>query len=211
MGKLFRIDSPFSQAMSELFDLIALNILFLLTCVPVFTIGAALSALHSVGLKQAVGEELPVVKTYFHEFKKNFRQATIAWIPLLLLGVFLLADYFLAANGGSGGKRMQFAFGVMLLLYLCEVHYLFPMIARYENTLWKTAKNALLVAIRFFPKTLALLALSVIPPVLAICGSTELFVIWQVAMLVIGFSLTIILQDRILNKIFSALEMQMEE
>ena len=211
MGKLFRIDSPFSQAMSELFDLIALNILFLLTCVPVFTIGAALSALHSVGLKQAVGEELPVVKTYFHEFKKNFRQATIAWIPLLLLGVFLLADYFLAANGGSGGKGMQFAFGVMLLLYLCEVHYLFPMIARYENTLWKTAKNALLVAIRFFPKTLALLALSVIPPVLAICGSTELFVIWQVAMLVIGFSLTIILQDRILNKIFSALEMQMEE
>ena len=134
MGKLFRIDSPFSQAMSELFDLITLNILFILTCVPVFTIGAALSALHSIGLKQAAGEEPPVVKTYFQEFRKNLKQATIAWIPLLLLGIFLLADYFLAANGGSGGKGMQYAFGVMLLLYLCETHYIFPLIARYENT-----------------------------------------------------------------------------
>ena len=211
MGKLFRIDSPFSQAMSELFDLITLNILFILTCVPVFTIGAALSALHSIGLKQAAGEEPPVVKTYFQEFRKNLKQATIAWIPLLLLGIFLLADYFLAANGGSGGKGMQYAFGVMLLLYLCETHYIFPLIARYENTVWKSVKNAMLIAIRFFSKTLALLALSVVPPVLAICGSTKLFVIWQVAMLVIGFSLTTILQDRILNKIFSALEMQMEE
>lgn len=206
MGKLFRIDSPFYQAMSELFDLVAMNLMFLLTSVPIVTIGAGLTALHSVGLKQAMGEEPPIVKTYFLEFRNNFRQATLTWIPLLVLGIFLLYDYFLAANGGSGGKGMQFAFGCMLLLYLCELHYVFPLIARYRNTVWKNIKNALLISIRFFSRTLILIAMSVVPPVIAICGSTELFVIWQVLMLVIGFSLTIVLQDRIVYKIISELE-----
>ena len=93
MGKLFRIDSPFYQIMSELFDLVMLNILFLLTSIPVITIGAGLTAMHSVGIKQVMGNDVSVAKTYFKEFKKNFRQATLIWIPLLLLGIFLLYDY----------------------------------------------------------------------------------------------------------------------
>ena len=139
MGKLFRIDSPFYQIMSDLFDLVMLNILFLLTSIPIITIGAGLTAMHSVGIKRIMGNDISVAKTYFQEFKKNFRQATLIWIPLLLLGIFLLYDYFLAANGGIGGRGMQFIFGVLAFLYLCEIHFpiAFPIpklrVAKYEK------------------------------------------------------------------------------
>ena len=208
MGKLFRIDSPFYQIMSELFDLVMLNILFLLTSIPVITIGAGLTAMHSVGIKQVMGNDVSVAKTYFQEFKKNFRQATLIWIPLLLLGIFLLYDYFLAANGGIGGMGMQFIFGVLVFLYLCELHYIFPLISRYKNSGWRSMKNAILIAIRYLPKTFLLIAISILPPVIAICGNVEIFVIWQVLMLVIGCSLSTVLKDRILYRIFVSLEEQ---
>ena len=69
-------------------------------------------------------------------------------------------------------------------------------------------KNAVLIAIRYLPKTFLMIAISVLPSVIAIYGSVEIFVIWQVLMLVIGCSLSTVLQDRILYRIFVSLEEQ---
>ena len=69
--------------LSKVADMIILNILFLITCIPIFTIGASMTALYYVTLRMVSGEEGPVSKDYFRSFKQNFRQATVIWLILM--------------------------------------------------------------------------------------------------------------------------------
>lgn len=51
MGRFFDLDSPLMSALNKLADLIILNILVIICSLPVFTIGASMTALHYVVLK----------------------------------------------------------------------------------------------------------------------------------------------------------------
>ena len=89
MRGLFNFDSPLMQFLTKVADLIILNLLFLVTSVPVITIGASATALHYVALRMIHGQEGPITRDYFRSFRTNFRQATAIW--LLLLGFALIA------------------------------------------------------------------------------------------------------------------------
>jgi len=56
MGKFFNLDSPLMRFMTKLADLMILNLLFLITCIPVITIGAAWTSLYYVTLKMVKDE-----------------------------------------------------------------------------------------------------------------------------------------------------------
>ena len=84
--KLFSPDSKFMIAMSRLADLTLLNLLFLITCIPLFTVGAASTALYTVAFRIGTVRETGVIKPYFRAFRDNFRQATILWLLLVLGG-----------------------------------------------------------------------------------------------------------------------------
>ena len=87
--KLFNPESRFMEALSTISDLMILNLVTLVCCLPVITIGAALTGMHYVLLKMVRREEGYIVRSYFKSFKENFLQATIIWILFLLfLGIF---------------------------------------------------------------------------------------------------------------------------
>lgn len=67
-------------------DLMILNIVFIICCLPIVTIGASLTALHYVTLKMVRNEESYIVKSFFKSFKQNFKQATIINLIMLLFG-----------------------------------------------------------------------------------------------------------------------------
>ena len=102
MGRIFRMDSPFTEAMTKLFDMIALNIIFLICCLPVITVGASCTALHTITMKIAKGDDPSVIKEFFHALKSNFPQATLTWLLLLVGGGFLYGDSVIAAQVGTG-------------------------------------------------------------------------------------------------------------
>ena len=81
---IFNPDSPIMRFLSRLFDLIVLNALFIICCLPVVTIGASITAMYSVTLKMIRNEECYIVRGFFSSFKKNFKTATLLWIPILL-------------------------------------------------------------------------------------------------------------------------------
>ena len=54
--KLFNYDSPFWSFMSRLADLIILNLLWIVFCIPVVTIGASTTAMYRVTLNMVRGE-----------------------------------------------------------------------------------------------------------------------------------------------------------
>ena len=89
MKKLFDIDNPVIAFLSRLADLIGLNFLFLICCLPVFTIGAAWTALYYVTVKMVRKEESYIWKDFFKSFRENFKQATLIWlINMLVLAIF---------------------------------------------------------------------------------------------------------------------------
>ena len=55
--KLFDLDSPLTQALNKVADLLWLNVLTMICCIPVVTAGASLTALHYMALKMARNEE----------------------------------------------------------------------------------------------------------------------------------------------------------
>lgn len=93
----FVIDSPLMRTLGKIGDIIGLNLLFVITSIPLFTIGTAISAMYTVTMKIVRGEDPAVIREYFRAYKRNFRPATICWAVLAAVAwvqSFLLVRIF---------------------------------------------------------------------------------------------------------------------
>ena len=94
MNRMFDPDSWFMQLLGRFSNLVILNFLFLFTCIPIFTVGASLTALYDVVLRMDTERETPTVSTYFRSFRANFRQSTQVFLimaPLIAVSCVNLA------------------------------------------------------------------------------------------------------------------------
>ncbi len=160
MRGLFSIDSPLMRFLSRVADLMIVNILFLVTSIPVVTIGATLTALNYVTFRMAVGTEGQVARDYFRSFRQNFRQATVIWVVLLLFAFVL--QYDVRLTWGAGGTMNAVVLGVGLVgcvALVIELLYVFPVLAKFDNTVRGTMKNALGLALRHPGRTISLFML----------------------------------------------------
>ena len=83
-------DSKFMRAWSNLVDGVWINILMLVTSIPLITIGAALTAGHDACRRSIEGEGKGVTANYFKSFKANFIKATLLWLPFLVVLIALV-------------------------------------------------------------------------------------------------------------------------
>ena len=149
------------RALSRLFDLMILNFLTLLLCIPVITAGASLAAMHSILIQMTEDREGYIFRTSFAKFKENFKQATLIWLLVLALIVILFLDFrIISVMNFSLAGVMQTALIIFGLLLLFVGQYLFPLTARYANTFSGTINTAVRFAIGFFPKTVAMLVIN---------------------------------------------------
>lgn len=161
--KLFSPDSKFMRAMSTLGDLMLLNLVFLLCCLPIVTIGAAVTALDTVAFRIIRGTEGRALALYFRSFRQSFRLATPLWLLLALaLAVGALDIWIFAAFPGLL-RLIEIPFVLLLLLALFTAGYAFPLLSQFENTVRGTLKNALFLSLGYLPRTLAVTALNVLP------------------------------------------------
>lgn len=153
-------DSGILGMLGRLGDLMLLNLLFLLCCLPVFTIGASISAMCTVTLRYREGNEGYTVRGFFEAFRKNFKQATAIWILLLGILIVMLVDLFtIRSMTGPVGTYFRIILVMLAVLWLILIHYVFFIQAKFENTVWKTIANAMILAIVNFPRTIWMLAL----------------------------------------------------
>ena len=90
--KLFNLDSPVMVFLSKVANLMILNVLTIICCIPIFTAGAAITALYYVTIKMARGDDPYIIKGYFKSFKENFKQATIIWLIMLVVIAIIAVD-----------------------------------------------------------------------------------------------------------------------
>lgn len=169
MGKIFDMEGPVFSTLNRLADLVWLNILYLICCIPIVTIGASTTAMYYVTMKMVKNEESYITKSFFKSFKVNFRQATTIWLIVLLAGSLLFLDYSImsgrfgeiAALNETTQKVFMCIFIALGIFYLFITTYLFPLLAKFDNTIKNTFKNALLISIRHLPFTIVLILIPV--------------------------------------------------
>lgn len=166
MGSLFSIDSPLMKFLTKVADLVILNLLFILFSLPIFTIGASMTALYYVSLKMADNTEGSIVKQFVKSFTSNFKQATIIWLiaifAIIVFGIDIYAFIRNQGNYASPVKLIVFIFGIIIVLVILQV---FAILAKFDNTVGQTIKNTFVIALTQLIKSVAILAFWIIPPV----------------------------------------------
>lgn len=99
--KFFRYDSGFWSAMERVFDWMVLNLLWLVTSLPLVTVGVSTAALTEVSHRMEQGEELPVFKSYFKAWAKHWKTATALWAMLVVAAGWLLLSLRICFVAGS--------------------------------------------------------------------------------------------------------------
>ena len=155
--RIFHSDNPFWNGMGRLFDIVELNLLWLVCSVPLFTVGPAAVALSSAMTALVRGKETYAHKDFFRAFRKDFRRNAAAGLLFAAVGGFLWIDVRIAKRSGTGVFTfLMVFFFILLLFWLFTAIYAIPLLALYNGSL----KNALILAftlsIRHFPLTVAL-------------------------------------------------------
>ena len=153
------------RALSDLMNIFIINLCTLLCCVPIVTAGAALSSMHYCILKVMDSEDSGLVRMYFRQFKGNLRSSTPVWLVVLFAAAFLAFDLYVFRNQGKGELHplviIVFAAAFILLsLYV----WLFPYMAKFENRFGATFRNAAILAVAKFPRTILMMAINVVIP-----------------------------------------------
>lgn len=162
--KIFDLDSPLMNVLNKMADLMWLNILTLICCIPIITAGAAFTSMHYVALKIVRNEESYITRSFFKSFKTNFRQATLIWLLILLIAAVLGGDYYIITKSG-----IQFSSVLVILimaaavLVICTTLYVFPVLAKFDNTIMGTIRNAFIMSILQLPKTVVMFVMAFFP------------------------------------------------
>lgn len=199
----FNPDGPFFQFMNSLAAFIGLNVVFLITCLPVFTIGPALTALYTVTMKEARKEGGYIFSTYFKAFKENFRQSAVAFlIQLGLALIFLFNAHFWGSMNTVPGNALVFVMSALMVVLALTFLYCYPLMARFENTLKQSLKNAFLIAVTHPKFTLGLMGILAV--YLLFCLGVPAFA--KVFMILLGFSFLAYCNSLLLVKVFQDYE-----
>lgn len=162
MGKWFSIDGSFYKLMTKVADFMILAFFTVVCSLPLLTVGPALTALFYVTLKLVKNEEGYVARSYFAAFKRNFLQGFLAELVVVATGVLMMVvmnvSYEWAMAEHSLLPRIIYFLQMGTTIVLsASLIYLFPLIARFDNTLSGTCKNAILMAVRHLPQTVIML------------------------------------------------------
>lgn len=120
---------------SKISDFLLLNFLFVITSIPLVTLGASLTALYAVNLKMVKGEESYVYRDYFRAFKRNFKQAVPAF--LLFAAVFALLGINIWISYQTSGLFFMVLRALSTIFIICIficMKYYFPILARFDFT-----------------------------------------------------------------------------
>lgn len=166
MFSMFSPDSKIMQIIGRICDLVVLNILFLLTCLPVFTIGTAASAMYTLCFRMLRQEDGKIIRSYFRAFRENFKPATgmFAILVLILVPDYFYFDRFFHAEGAM--HYLYFFFVFIAAITVLAAGFAFPWVSQFRNSISQTLLNSLLLSISHLPRALAIAAINLLPAVL---------------------------------------------
>ena len=158
MNRLF--DNKIVDGIAKIADLILITLYFALTCLPVVTIGAAMTSLYYV-IHKSFFRGRGYTTEYFKAFKSNFKQSTVSWLIYIILFGILSMDVYITRHlpADSAFAAAPYFFMVLIVLTVMWAIYHFAYIARFENDLKQIFKNSAIIMIANLGWTVVMLAI----------------------------------------------------
>lgn len=206
-GKILDPSNPVARFLSAVFDIAALNLLWIVFSLPLFTMGAATTAINAVCFRILRDKANGILKPFWKSFRMNFRPATMIWLILLTIIVVLGVDiwFILFAQNLLTGVVQAFICGILILLLLDALLiaiYAFALLSLFENTVKETLMNAVLLVLKNPMRSLGALGVDIAMLALAVYAPFSSSSLLAVTMILMSFALTFFLNCLILMPVF---------
>ena len=142
----------FFGIVSRISDLIVLGCIFILTSLPIFTLGASCTALYYSVAKSIRFEEGKPVREYFKAWKANFIQSSLATVIYLLLTAGLVYTVLISSD-----IIMIIAAAFAGLILVSSFIYFFPVLSRFTVSVKACFQISVFFAVHYIVKTFMLL------------------------------------------------------
>lgn len=206
MKNILSYDSKLIIMLEGVANTMLLNILFLICCVPVFTIGAAFTALFS-GCRALMNDEA-CFKAFFRGLRSGFKRATLVWlIQLPVLVVLALTAHSVWVYMNAGMKMGVFTLivsliGLVIALAVSMMTFLFY--SRFECTLRQLLKNGTLMTMAYLFRAI-LIGLANWAPVIMFFLTPYTFLQLSIIFVVLWFGVSASLSVWLMKKPFAVL------
>lgn len=232
MGEFFNLDNKFFQAINKIVDCIALSVIWMVCCIPVaFTgylaigtktlifwllscIAVVPAGVATTAMYYAINKVIRHGRSYiwtefWHSFRSNFKQVAVISVILSLAAVLLGVDayimYQLALSGDKTGA-FYIIFIVLLIFEAAWALYIFPYMARFENTTKQVLKNTAYIAVANLPKTIVMVVV-----LGAVVLTVYLFPVILVVIPAVFMLLINLLMEKVFRKYMSDEDLAAEE
>ena len=164
-SNLFNYDNPVWRFIGKFWDVLVVNLLWIICSIPIVTIGASTTAMYYVTLRLVRDEDGYTIRSFFKSFKDNFKQATAIWLIFLAVGLILGFDlYFVLTMMAYSTLRtvMTTVFLALLFIWFAMFTFVFPLQSRFYNPVKKTIFNAFFMSIRHIFYTIGIVVMDVV-------------------------------------------------
>lgn len=188
--KFFSIDSPFYRFMQRLWDVCKLNLIWLICSLPVITLGCSTIAAFSVTLRMTEDKEGDVLRDFFKAFKANWKQGIPMSIIMLICPLSVWYD-FQIYNAVEENSLIFLIIGMITAyLFFFSLIYVFPLLARYENSIINSLRNSYRLGLKYIGRTILLALVLVFEFVVWFWNPTTLFVGFLIGPICIMFTIS---------------------
>ncbi len=159
LQEFFGYDGKAMSFLNKTGEIILVNIVFLLCCLPIVTIGPAITSFYYATMKSIRRERGGPVKEFFHSMKRTLGRGTLLTIGIILWIALLWYGRRMVRAGADDAVTFPLVlYDVVIVVSVCILTYLFPVFSRFEMKTVKMIQLSFVMSIRFLPITLVVAA-----------------------------------------------------
>lgn len=195
------VDNRTVRGLSSFFALVALNLVYVITCVPVLTIGAATSALLETMDAVRTDPDTDMLRTYVSALRAEKVRGTAVFWPLCLPAVLAtFAVRFWWAVGGTMGMIAALAAGLLAVYLAASTTHGMLLVATHTAPTRTTIRNSLLLPTAAPGRSLLLLLVPITEIAVAIVMPASLILI-----LTVGLAIGALIQTAVAAPLYAGL------
>jgi len=202
MIEVFNPDGRLYQWVLKVYEILALHALFLVASIPLVTIGTSATALYATWFRIWNGNyDGKLARTFFAEFRGNFAKSTVIWLSMVaVIAASVWLVYPLAvAPAVRAFPPVSFVVIIVVAIVALTCGYVFPVLARFENTAWRTVTNSFLLALANMGVSVIVFLINAGVLIGGFLLSGKFVILWVFA----AFGVASFCNSWILNKVFA--------
>lgn len=206
MKGFFNYDGYLSKILTRVMYVVSLNLLFLLCSIPIFTIGAAQTAMYTVLLRYIKNDEPDIIRSFFRAFLENFKKSTIIWLVMLSVGGTLVLNYYFLYQGQMNlSGVIRILLNLVLIVLLVMWVYIFPVLSYFDNNIRGYIIFVTGLSLARLPYTVALILLQTVP-ILGVLFLAQYIPMAVLLLICCGVSLPAYYSGKLLLRLFKDYE-----